>query len=288
MVKLVRDGLGLDLRVRVGLVNQGGPDGAPAWVSCPKPLPQYGTPEFKRTLVTIFLRKSFLAENKFEAVVMAIAHEFSHIVLFGIKHPLEEDEVAVDLTAMLLGYRDFYSAGSQYREVRPKSLWQRFVQSLQKRRTYQSLGYLSPEEVRYAAVIMGKPKEELPSEATNNFFDFRTIFSIVVISALLSGSLWSASIPKPPIVEVVPPVGSGNPLSSAQIKYCLAEQIRVDGARSVLNQRSENAVNRFNAMIDDYNSRCSNFRYRGGDYQRAQSEVEPDRGTLSAAGRSRF
>src|SRR5258707_9071266 len=102
---------------------------------------------------------------------------------------------------MLLGYRDFYSAGSQYREVRPKSLWQRFIQSLQKRRTYQSLGYLSPEEVRYAAVIMGKQKEELPSEATNNFFDFRTIFSIAVISALLAGSLWSASIPKPPIVE---------------------------------------------------------------------------------------
>jgi hypothetical protein len=90
------------------------------------------------------------------------------------------------------------------------------------------------------------------------------------------------------VAEQAPPIGSGNALSGAEIKYCLAEQIRLDDARSILNQQSENAVNRFNAMIDDYNSRCSNFRYKRRDYQRVQSEVEPDRGTLWATGRSRF
>jgi hypothetical protein len=87
MVKVIRDNMGLDLRVRVGLVNEGGPAGAPAWVSAPKQMPRLGTAEFQRTLVTIFLRKSFVNSHHFEEVAIAIAHELSHIVLFGINHP---------------------------------------------------------------------------------------------------------------------------------------------------------------------------------------------------------
>jgi hypothetical protein len=49
----------------------------------------------------------------------------------------------------------------------------------------------------------------------------------------------------------------------------------------------ENAVDRFNAMIDDYNARCSNYRYKPTDFQRAGSEVKPDRDILFAAGRER-
>jgi hypothetical protein len=82
MVKVIRDNMGLDLRVRVGLVNEGGPLGAPAWVSAPKPMPRFGTAEFQRTLVTIFLRKSFVSTHYFEEVAIAIAHELSHIVLW--------------------------------------------------------------------------------------------------------------------------------------------------------------------------------------------------------------
>src|SRR4030088_77321 len=78
MVKVIRDNMGLDLRVRVGLVNEGGPLGAPAWVSAPKPMPRFGTAEFQRTVVTIFLRKSFVSSHYFEEVAIAIAHELSH------------------------------------------------------------------------------------------------------------------------------------------------------------------------------------------------------------------
>jgi hypothetical protein len=45
MVKLIRDGMKLDLRVRVALVNHGGPDHTPAWVERPDPFPRNGTPE---------------------------------------------------------------------------------------------------------------------------------------------------------------------------------------------------------------------------------------------------
>jgi hypothetical protein len=144
MVKLIRDGMKLDLRVRVALVNHGGPDRTPAWVERPDPFPRNGTPEFKRAVVTVFLRKSFLLKYKFEHVVMAIAHELSHIVLFRIRHPLEEVEVAVDLTAMLLGYSEFYFIGFEL--LRTERLG--------------SLGYLTGNEIRYAAGVLGRPIEK--------------------------------------------------------------------------------------------------------------------------------
>ena len=148
----------------MGLVNQGGPVKAPAWVSYSKPSPRLGTEAFRRTLVTVFLRKSFLAVSDFEPVVMAIAHELSHIVLFGISHPLEESEVAVDLTAMLLDYRDFYVAGCR-RELRPKSIVQHLGRFFRRwlgvdRQIFQTLGYLTPEEVRFAAELLGTPRRQ--------------------------------------------------------------------------------------------------------------------------------
>src|SRR5216683_2573342 len=100
--------------------------------------------------------------DNFEEVAIAIAHELSHIVLFGINHSLQECEEAVDLAAMLLGYRDLYIAGS-FCEVRPASFWERLNLFIEKRvtgverRTYRTLGYLTPEEVKYAAVILAMP-----------------------------------------------------------------------------------------------------------------------------------
>lgn len=146
MVRLVRDSMWLDLRVRVGLVNTGGPEGAPAWYVGPEPMPRYDSVEFKNTLVTICLRRSFLAEHSFERIVMAIAHECSHIILNAKHHSLRKQEEVVDLTAMLLGYRDFYVAGSEYLELHR---WDRV--------TVHTVGYLTPEEVRYAAIVLGKP-----------------------------------------------------------------------------------------------------------------------------------
>jgi hypothetical protein len=304
MVKTVRDGMGLALRVQVGLVNQGGPEKAPAWVSYPKPLPRLGTEAFKQTLVTVFLRKSFLAVSDFESIVMAIAHELSHIVLFGIGHPLEENEIAVDLTAMLLGYRDFYVAGC-HRELRPKSIGQYLARFFRQwlgvdRRAFQTLGYLTPQEVRFAAELLGTSKRQLFVNlhfSSNGNLVRKIGFAGAILAGIYLFSQSSGFLDSPgqavPLsssasAEQVPPIGSGSALSATQIKYCLAEQIRLDGARSILNQQSATTVDRFNAMIDDYNNRCSGYRYKRSDYQRVQSEVERDRGGLLAAGRARF
>ena len=93
--------------------------------------------------------------------------------------------------------------------------------------------------------------------------------------------------------ESMPPVGQNQVLSTAQIRYCLAEDIRIDGAKSALNNYIDADVDRFNAMVADYNSRCSSFKYqtnnRGrNDLNSSQRDIEPFRSQLQSEGRRKF
>ena len=83
-------------------------------------------------------------------------------------------------------------------------------------------------------------------------------------------------------------MGQGLVFSIGQIRYCLAEDIRIEGAKSVLNNYSNSEVDRFNAMVDDYNSRCANFRYRSGVLESARRDIQPYWSQLQAEGRSRL
>ncbi len=133
MVRTIREMMNLDMKVTLGIVSSGGPN-APAWILLPSPMPAFGTSDFRRTSVTLFLRKNFLDTGGFEEIVCAIAHEFSHVVLNAVNHPLREHEEAVDLTAMMLGFRDFYLTANAGRRER--------------------YGYLSAGEVSFAAHYM--------------------------------------------------------------------------------------------------------------------------------------
>jgi hypothetical protein len=88
--------------------------------------------------------------------------------------------------------------------------------------------------------------------------------------------------------ESKPPVGQGLSFSYDQIAYCVAEDIRVDGAKSAVDNYSDSDVDRFNAMVADYNSRCSNFRYRRGALESVRSSIEPYRSRLRAEGMRRL
>ena len=88
--------------------------------------------------------------------------------------------------------------------------------------------------------------------------------------------------------ESKPSVGRNNVLSAAQIRYCFAEKIRLDAAETVLNNYSDSDVDRFNGYVNDYNSRCGEFRYRQGSLESAQRDIEPYRSQLQAEGRNRF
>ena len=88
--------------------------------------------------------------------------------------------------------------------------------------------------------------------------------------------------------ETRPPVAQNVVLSTAQIRYCLAEDIRMDGAKTAINNYIESDVDRFNAMVADYNSRCGSFRYRRGALESARRDIEQYRSVLLSEGGERF
>ncbi|OYT98007.1 MAG: hypothetical protein CFE40_14085 [Burkholderiales bacterium PBB1] len=88
--------------------------------------------------------------------------------------------------------------------------------------------------------------------------------------------------------ESMPPVGQDLVFSTSQIRYCLAEDIRMEGVKSALNNYIDSDVDRFNAMVADYNSRCGRFRYRSGALESARRDIEPYRSQLQSEGQSRF
>lgn len=88
--------------------------------------------------------------------------------------------------------------------------------------------------------------------------------------------------------EEKPAAGINLNLSTAQIRYCLAEDIRIKGAESTIDNRFESDVARFNVMVGDYNSRCGHFRYRNGTLESAKTTIEPYRAIIEAEGRYLF
>src|SRR5258708_1966580 len=81
MVRQIRNSMKMSLNIRLGIVRRDdeGPD-APAWINVPSKMPMYGTQDFNRARITIYIRRSFLIDAPFQTIVMAISHELSHIV----------------------------------------------------------------------------------------------------------------------------------------------------------------------------------------------------------------
>lgn len=88
--------------------------------------------------------------------------------------------------------------------------------------------------------------------------------------------------------ESLPAVGRDVVLSTAQIRYCLAENIRIEGARWTINKYIDSDVDRLNLMVVDFNNRCGSFRYRSGALEGARRDIEPFRSQIYAEGRERF
>jgi hypothetical protein len=62
--------------------------------------------------------------------------------------------------------------------------------------------------------------------------------------------------------------------------------VRLEAARDVTSSDPE--IDRFNAMIDDYNARCSSYRYRAGVLESVQREIQARTSALRAEGIARF
>jgi hypothetical protein len=92
----------------------------------------------------------------------------------------------------------------------------------------------------------------------------------------------------PSTEEVEPAVGTNNLLSPSQIRYCEAQNIRLEGALTMVNRQYQWVVDSFNAMVADYNSRCGNFRYRQGTLQPIKAAVEANRQSYFSEGAAQF
>ncbi|MDO8407660.1 MAG: hypothetical protein Q7S95_00275 [bacterium] len=155
MLKVVKDHLRMPVRLTLGLHNNDdeGPRGAPAWLQRMGEVPLYGTQALGEYRAIVYIRRSFISRTYFEALVLVMAHEISHLVLHSTRHSLRNREEAVDLTAMLLGYRSFYvwHTGASLRggAIGWALTW--LNDSFRDRPRY---GYLSFDEIRYAARLM--------------------------------------------------------------------------------------------------------------------------------------
>ncbi|MGI6435940.1 MAG: hypothetical protein ACOX0F_11375 [Syntrophomonadaceae bacterium] len=66
--------------------------------------------------------------------------------------------------------------------------------------------------------------------------------------------------------------------SAANIRWALREQIKLDTIRNHITTNA--GINAYNAMIDDYNSRASEYRYYQADMDRAKRDVESIRSQI--------
>jgi hypothetical protein len=94
--------------------------------------------------------------------------------------------------------------------------------------------------------------------------------------------------PTPPPAETAdskPTIGSGLALSTAEIQYCLAQRVRVETMLQVMDSSKSHHVTNVNAHVEDFNARCSNYRYRERDLDAASRNVEARRAQLVAEAR---
>jgi len=159
MLACIKKHMLLETNLRIGYVKSGGPANHTAWVHIPEAMPLFGTLAFRKATFTVFIRKKELERAPFGTLSVIMAHELSHLVLDAINHPLKRVEKAVDLTAMLLGYRDMFV---NYSIVEYTTTTEGFIPSLLRligqddtaAVTTTHYGYLTSEERHYARRVM--------------------------------------------------------------------------------------------------------------------------------------
>lgn len=150
MLAVIKLQMRLNMPLRVCYVNDPnyGPKDSAAWVSDLSYVPIFGCSPDSTLMASVYLRRSTLCEMPFSALVFAIAHELAHILLKALRSPLYDDEVATDLTAMLLGYGTCYAAGKIYPE--PLNAFNFLLPEIRG----NTSGYLSHEEIIFAESII--------------------------------------------------------------------------------------------------------------------------------------
>ena len=78
--------------------------------------------------------------------------------------------------------------------------------------------------------------------------------------------------------ERLPAPGTDRVLGRREVRYCIFQGERLDILRGLVSINRES--DRFNALVSDFNSRCSSFRYRRGILQAIEAELPGKRSDL--------
>jgi hypothetical protein len=98
---------------------------------------------------------------------------------------------------------------------------------------------------------------------------------------LLSNDDFFDATPRSP-AEAPPPAGRDRLLTRDQIRYCLFQVERLEAFRPVATTNAQ--IDQFNRLVDDWNSRCSHYRYREDDMREAERELAGERARLRREG----
>jgi hypothetical protein len=83
-------------------------------------------------------------------------------------------------------------------------------------------------------------------------------------------------------IESMPAAGSNNVLSYAEIRYCLSQKYRLTDIQGWVSQSSDYEIGQFNRLVDDYNARCSSYRYQRSALEIVQQQVDANRLALAS------
>lgn len=113
---------------------------------------------------------------------------------------------------------------------------------------------------------------------------------IFVACTLILIAIFKPDRPEPPpkatpatvaYVEQTPPAGTDNFLSTPQIRFCKYEKVRLEVMSPLINNRL--AEKKFSDRVEQYSSRCANFKYKADALQSVQDELATMRPILAEA-----
>jgi len=87
--------------------------------------------------------------------------------------------------------------------------------------------------------------------------------------------------------EEKPSPGVEQVLSYPQLRYCVAEDIRINAMKAMINEYESVEVAGFNRYVSDFNSRCVSFKYRNGSLESVQTSAAARRMSIEEEGRQR-
>ena len=86
--------------------------------------------------------------------------------------------------------------------------------------------------------------------------------------------------------ETPPPIGTSLELDASQVRYCTFEKARLTALKDLVSESNQKAIDSFNVRVDDYNSRCSSFRYHSEDLDAANAVVASDADRFTSEART--